>query len=129
MTEAAQESAPKTPAKSKSRAKDNSASIMKELTGLMSQRTALMNQIRAKKADLAQLESSLQELGTEITWRANVFGLATQPGTGAAPPSSSAYSAPGQPQPVLTQPIFRSPEPPANASGINRQFADLSSLV
>ena len=127
MTEAAQETAPK--AKRKSRAKDNSVAIMKELTGLMSQRTALMNQIRAKKADLAQLESSLQELGTEITWRANVFGLATQPGTGAAPPQPPTYAPAGGPQPVPGVIFAQPPQPPANTSGINRGFADLSGLV
>ena len=126
MTEAAQETAPK--AKRKSRAKDNSVAIMKELTGLMSQRTALMNQIRAKKADLAQLESSLQELATEIQWRAGVFGLATQ-GNGAPPPQPPAYAPAGGPQPVPGVIFAQPPQPPANTSGINRGFADLSGLV
>ena len=37
MTEAAQETAPKTPAKRKPRVKDNSVAAIKELAGLMGQ--------------------------------------------------------------------------------------------
>ena len=130
MTEAAQEAAPKP--KRKSRAKDNSVAIMKELTGLMGQRTAILNQLRAKKAEVAQLESSLQELATEIQWRASVFGLATS--NGAQPPISLPGGAtftpgyPGQPQPVMGV-AFRQPEPPVNTSGVNRGHADLGALV
>jgi hypothetical protein len=125
MTEAAQET-PKP--KRKSRAKDNSVAIMKELAGLMGQRTTLMNQIRAKRAELAGLESSLQELATEIQWRAGVFGLATQGGNGAPPPQPPAYSS-GGPQPVPGVIFAQPPQSPANPSGINRGFADLSGLT
>jgi hypothetical protein len=126
MTEAVQEIT-KVPVKRKPRTKDNSVAIMKELAGLMGQRTTLMNQIRTKRAELMGLESSLQELATEIQWRAGVFGLATQ-GNGTPPPQPPAY-APGGPQPVLTQPIFRQPEPPQNASRINKGYADLGGLT
>ena len=135
MTEAAQESAPKP--KRKSRAKDNSASIMKELSGLMNERTALLTKMRAKKlevaakqAEYAELESALNQLGSEISWRANIFGLAAQPVSGIAPPPQPpAYAPAGGPQPVPGV-IFAQPQqPPVNTSGINRGFADLGSLV
>jgi hypothetical protein len=128
VTEAAQEATPKVPAKRKSRAKDNSLVIMKELTGLMGQRTAILTQIRAKRMELAELEGSLHALGQEIQWRASVFGLNQSPAREDAPqPPQMPF--PGQPQVGMTPPIFRQPELPISRDGVNRSFVDLSSLT
>lgn len=131
MTEAAQEAAPK---KRRSRAKDNSANIMKELGGLMQQRTDLLGKMRtkrlevaAKQAEFAELESSLQALGTEIQWRASIFNLAVAPdGQPTSQPAPMMF--PGAPTQALTPPIFRQPELPQSRDGVNRGYADLSSL-
>lgn len=126
MTEAAQETPQKSPQKRKSRTKDNSLRVMKELTGLMGQRTAILGQIRAKRMELAELDASLQQLGQEIQWRAGVFGIVSRPEQGDVAQALMPF--PGQPQQALTSPIFRQPELPQSRDGINRGYADLSSL-
>lgn len=57
------------------RPKGQSMPVMRELLGLMDQRTTIMNQIRTKRMELAQLDVSLQALATEIQWRANIFSM------------------------------------------------------
>ena len=128
MTETVQDTPQKTPTKRKSRAKDNSLLVMKELSGLMGQRTDILGKIRTKRLELAELESSLQQLGQEIQWRAGVFGMVQRPDGADIAQITQPMAFPGQPQQALTPPIFRQPEAPTNTSGINRGYADLSSL-
>lgn len=132
MTDAAQE----TPKKTRNRRpKGQSMPVMKELIGLMDQRTVIMEQIRQKKMELgvkqmeiSTLESDLQTLGTEIKWRANIFGMETKPEVEVTqqPPQ---WNFPAPPQ--LTQPIFaHPPQPPEPARTFNRGSAnaDLANL-
>lgn len=128
MSETAQEAQPKR----RRRAKSSSLHVMKELTGLMEQRTGILSQIRAKRMELAELEASLQQLGTEIQWRAGVFGMVQKPSIEQIPAQLAAdvynHGHSASQVPVLDTPIFRNPEPPRRSDGINRGMADLSSL-
>jgi hypothetical protein len=133
MTEAAEQTQPKRRRKPKS----NSLHLMKELTGLMEQRTAVMAQIAAKRMELAQLQVTFDSLGTEIQWRAGIFGLAQNgqadhsavPIGGAGSAGVQFAHSPGAPV-ALTPPIFAPvPQPPAPRDNVNRAMADLGSLT
>lgn len=80
----------------KRRPKGQSMPVMKELLGLMDQRTSIMNQIRTKRMELAQLEVSMQDLANEIKWRASVFGMSPKPEA----PDNGFHPSPGAPMAV-----------------------------
>jgi hypothetical protein len=129
MTDAAQE----TKQTRKRRPKGQSMPVMKELIGLMDQRTAILVQIRQKKMELAQLEASMRALADEIQWRANIFGMVQKDPNDTQmhidPPASPPAQWPSAP-PVLTQPIFVQSAAPEPARTFNRGSAnaDLASL-
>jgi hypothetical protein len=102
------------------RPKGQSMPVMKELLGLMDQRTTIMNQIRAdrmeiagKQMQIAQREASLLSLEREIQWRASIFGMTPKVASDEAPQIPS----PGSPMAVAgvqfapQQPFLAPPVP------------------
>jgi hypothetical protein len=134
------EAAEKPKATRNRRPKGQSMPVMRELIGLMDQRTAIMNQMRTKRMELAQLEVSMQTLAAEIQWRASIFNMTPLP-EGAAPfqPSPGAPSAVAgvqfaPPQPFIAPPsagvIFNEGPPPPTGRSFNRgsAAADLAGM-
>lgn len=132
MTDAAQETTQRTKATRKRAPKGQSMPVMKELLGLMDERTKILAQIRNKKMEVAQLEAAMQALGTEIQWRANIFGMVQKQeggdldwNAGHPAPAFSPMPFPGAigSHPVMTQPIFVQPQPPEPQRAFNRGSA------
>jgi hypothetical protein len=124
------------------RPKGQSMPVMKELLGLMDERTKIMGQIRSKRmeigskqAELAQLEASMQALATEIQWRANIFGMTSNPADASATPAAYQPFTPAAPFPPhhgpmeLTQPIFAPASAQPNAPQRNFNRGDASSAL
>ena len=117
------------------RPKGQSMPVMRELIGLMDQRTTIMGQMRTKRMELAQLEASMQALGAEIQWRASIFGMtqkpedansAFQPAPGAPMAVAGVQFAP--PMPFMAPPaagvIFNEGPPPPTGRTFNRASAN-----